>query len=160
AERSVSYFESFRRAAASVIAAVREASKFETPIFPCIRDIHREHVLFQGNQVSGLIDFGALELDSPAADLARLLASMAIDQPALWNLGLATYGRRRQLSETEIRLVSAYDATAMLLSGINWLSWVFADLRRFENRSAVLARLDANAARLMRLANSRGTIAV
>ncbi len=45
------------------------------PQQPVLRDVHREHVLFQRQAVSGLIDFDALRIDAPAVDLARFLSS-------------------------------------------------------------------------------------
>jgi aminoglycoside phosphotransferase (APT) family kinase protein len=36
-----------------------------------LRDVHREHVLFDGGAVRGIIDFDALRVDTPATDLAR-----------------------------------------------------------------------------------------
>lgn len=38
----------------------------------CFTDVHRDHVLYSGDEVTGLIDYGAVKLDSPAVDLARL----------------------------------------------------------------------------------------
>lgn len=38
---------------------------------PCLRDCRSEHVLFVGDEVSGIVDYGAVGEDTPAADLAR-----------------------------------------------------------------------------------------
>ncbi|OYP35074.1 hypothetical protein CGZ80_13355 [Rhodopirellula sp. MGV] len=40
-----------------------------------LRDVHREHLLFVDRQVSGLIDFDAMRIDSPIVDFARWLGS-------------------------------------------------------------------------------------
>jgi Ser/Thr protein kinase RdoA (MazF antagonist) len=45
-------------------------------IQPCIRDIWHDNVLFTGDQVTGIVDFGAMEFDTPACDVARLLGSL------------------------------------------------------------------------------------
>ncbi len=58
---------------------------------PCIRDIWSDHVLFEGNQVSGIIDFGAMRMETVAGDVARLLGSMAGDDLLAWQQGLAAY---------------------------------------------------------------------
>jgi len=47
------------------------------PLQPCVRDIWHDHVLFTGNEVTGLMDFGALAVDTPATDIARLVNSFA-----------------------------------------------------------------------------------
>ena len=39
-------------------------------------DLRVDHVLFLGDQLSGLIDFGAVKIDHPAADLARYVADI------------------------------------------------------------------------------------
>ena len=56
-----------------------QALDWRVRLQPCIRDIWHDNVLFTGDQVSGLVDFGAMEFDNVAADVARLLASLASD---------------------------------------------------------------------------------
>jgi Ser/Thr protein kinase RdoA (MazF antagonist) len=46
------------------------------PLQPALRDILDEHVLFVGDQVTGIIDFGAMRIESVAGDIARLLGSL------------------------------------------------------------------------------------
>jgi Ser/Thr protein kinase RdoA (MazF antagonist) len=130
--------------------------RLSVPIQPAIRDIWRDHVLFLGNDVSGLVDFGALRPESVAADVARLLGSLVGDEAAGWQTGLTAYEAVRPLSSIERRLMTAFDQSGVLLSGLQWLSWVYLDGRIFEDRAAVEARLDELLARLERLA-SRAT---
>src|SRR5579884_2430970 len=47
----------------------------ELPLQRCLCDIWHDHVLFEQDAVTGLIDFGALKTDHAAVDLARLLGS-------------------------------------------------------------------------------------
>ena len=42
------------------------------PVQPCLCDVHAGHVLFAGERVAGVIDYGAMKLDHPAVDFARL----------------------------------------------------------------------------------------
>jgi hypothetical protein len=42
------------------------------PLHLCFTDVHRDHVLFTGNAVTGVIDYGAVRPDHPATDYARL----------------------------------------------------------------------------------------
>src|SRR5690606_33971928 len=46
------------------------------PVQPCIRDIWVDHVLFTGDEVTGIVDFGAMRNETPAIDVARLLRSL------------------------------------------------------------------------------------
>jgi homoserine kinase type II len=155
AERSKPLFKNFRGRAAVAHDALRAAATLETPIQPCIRDIHRDHVLFVGDDVTGIVDFGSMKADSVACDIARLLGSMAIDEAPLWRDGIAAYERVRPLSVVEQRLIAAYDQSAVLLSGFNWLQWVFAEGRRFDDRAGVLQRLELISQRLARLASAQ-----
>ena len=40
---------------------------------PALRDARPEHFLFEDDRLSGLVDFGAMGVESVAADLARLI---------------------------------------------------------------------------------------
>jgi homoserine kinase type II len=122
------------------------------PLTPCIRDIWHDHVLFEGNVVTALIDFGALRPENVAADVSRLLGSLVADDEAGWTAGLAAYEELRPLSPIERQLVTAFDASSVLLSGLNWLQWVFLDGRQFNSHATILDRVDANLARLRHLA--------
>lgn len=143
--------ERVRTAAPQVYSEMADLAEVKVPIQPCIRDIHRDHVLFTGDSVTGIIDFGAMKLDSVAGDLARLLGSMAIDDESLWHTGLAAYEVVRSLSKDETRLIRAYDRSAVLLSGLHWLRWIFAEDRRFPHRDSILQRFAVISQRLSRL---------
>jgi homoserine kinase type II len=160
ANRSYRFINLIHQASACVRTSLQRASQFRVHIDPCIRDIHREHVLFDGERISGLIDFGAMQPDNFATDIARLLGSMAIDDFDLWQAGLAAYGSISPLNDSDRLLVSIYDQSMVLLSGINWLEWIFVENRQFSDRSAVLSRFDAIAGRLLTLANRIGQSAV
>src|SRR5205085_7730253 len=58
---------------------------------PAIRDVHHEHVLFTGDQVTGLIDFGALRIDTPLTDVARLVGSLVGDDAEARRIALDAY---------------------------------------------------------------------
>jgi len=106
----------------------------------CLRDIWHDHVLFTGERVTGLIDFGALDIDIPAVDIARLLGSMAGDDATAWQTGIAAYSDTRPLSELEIRVAKALDASGTILAGCNWIRWIYLDGRRFDHQQQVIDR--------------------
>ena len=58
------------------IAQLAPLAGAQLPLQPCIRDIWHDHILFTGNRVTGIVDFGALDIDTPATDIARLLGSL------------------------------------------------------------------------------------
>jgi homoserine kinase type II len=108
---------------------------------PCLCDVWHNHVLFEGDTVTGLIDFGAAKLDNVATDLARLLGSTAGDDPVLREAGFRAYTAIRPLSMSEIELVTLLDRTGTVLGAANWLLWLYRDHRKFEDRGAVAKRL-------------------
>lgn len=146
-----SILQLFPLAAPRVAAALADAASLAVPLQPCLRDIWHEHVLFDGDRVSGIIDFGALRIESVAADVARLLGSMAGDDAGQWQIGQTAYEALRPLCPEEKTLVRAFDRSGTLLSGCNWLEWIYVDRIEFPDRPAVIKRVNAIAGRLQRL---------
>ncbi len=89
------------RAVPSAIAMLEPLATVRLPLQPCLRDIWHDHVLFTGDDVSGVIDFGAVDIDTPATDIARLLGSLVADDSDGWHTGLAVYSAVRPLSPDE-----------------------------------------------------------
>ena len=142
AERATVILETSRRQAPSLISQLERMTRINLPWQPCIRDIHRQHVLFAGTRVSGLIDFGAMNYDTIATDVARLLGSLAQDDPQARQQGLLAYQACRPLTTTERDLVECFDQANVVLSPLNWLQWLIVDGRQFDDWSLVLQRLD------------------
>ena len=111
------------------------------PSHPCLCDVWHAHVLFEGEAVTGLVDYGSVKVDHAAADLARLLGSLVPDDGERTAAGLAAYARLRPLSLKEQLLVRVLDETGTLLGAANWLRWLYHEGRRFEDRAAVARRL-------------------
>jgi Ser/Thr protein kinase RdoA (MazF antagonist) len=117
---------------------------------PCLCDIWHDHVLYEGEEVSGLIDFGSVKVDHTAVDLARLLGSMAGDQAALRSAGLKAYARVRPLQWEDEFLVKILDDTGTIVSLANWLKWLYLEPRQFEDAGAVVRRVGALVERVER----------
>jgi homoserine kinase type II len=150
AARARRILAAFDRNAATIEFVLAEAARLACPLQPCIRDIWHDHVLFEGNRVSGVVDFGAMRVECVSGDIARLLGSLVGDDPAARQSGLAAYCGVRPLHETERRLVGVYDVSGVLLAGMNWLRWICLQQRQFERPVQVLARLDEIVLRLDR----------
>jgi len=56
-----------------LLLALRQLEADPVRLQPIHGDLWHSHVLFSGNAVTGLIDFDAVRIDAPEADLARLL---------------------------------------------------------------------------------------
>jgi homoserine kinase type II len=108
--------------------------------------------LFTGDRVTGLVDFGAMRVESVAGDVARLLGSLAGDNHSLWSIGLEAYASVRPLSDAEQSLVSAFDQSGVVLAALNWIEWLYRQRREFPDAAAVSRRLDEVLPRLQVLA--------
>ena len=109
---------------------------------PVIRDIWHDHVLFEGDEVSGIVDFGTMSIDTVVVDVARLLGSLLEYDPFAWKEGLRAYSEVRPLSVGQRGLLSVLDETGIFAGGLVWLRWHYLENRTFENRAGVLARVD------------------
>ncbi len=115
-----------------------------------LRDIHREHVLFTGQQSTGMIDFDAIRIDTPATDLARWVGSFQAgreDSDALWEAALAGFHDQntfyqRPVSEIDPRMARDLCYATTWISVANWLVWLVVQRRRFPaGPQAVAARI-------------------
>jgi Ser/Thr protein kinase RdoA (MazF antagonist) len=111
------------------------------PVQPCLCDVWHDHVLFEADDVTGLIDYGSVKLDHVAVDLARLLGSLVGDCAERQAAGLDEYGRILPLSADERALVALLNWTGTLLGAANWLKWLYRDGKPYEDRAAVARRL-------------------
>jgi Ser/Thr protein kinase RdoA (MazF antagonist) len=117
-------------------------------IQPCFCDPWHDHILFEGEAVSGLVDYGSFKQDHVAVDLARMLGSLIGDDVDMQEFGLDAYHRVRRLSAEDRQLVKVLDRTGTLIGAANWLRWLYHDGRAFEDRAAVANRLAALVHRL------------
>jgi len=108
---------------------------------PCLCDIWHDHVLFDGDTVTGVVDYGSIKTDHVAVDLARLLGSLIGDDRELRAVGFEAYRRVRALSAEEEVLVKVLDETGTVLGAANWLRWLYYEGRQYEDRQAVARRL-------------------
>jgi Ser/Thr protein kinase RdoA (MazF antagonist) len=145
--------DNYRRAIPCVIGPLKFGLDSPVPLQPCLRDVWHDHVLFTGDNVTGLIDPHSARSDSVATDLARLLGSLVGDDRPRWQVGLDAYQEVRPLSAAERTLVELFDQTTVLLSGMTWLDWHCLLGRVFENREKVIERLKGIVARLRVLAS-------
>lgn len=114
---------------------------------PCLRDVWREHVLFDGDEVSGIIDPSACRTENVATDLARLIGSFAGDDRKLWDTAIDAYCSRRPLTLIEYQLVRTLDRSAVVLSPLTWLRRRYLEDVGFDE-VAVVKRLEEQSKRL------------
>lgn len=111
----------FGLVAPKVIQHLRAAASVGVRLQPCLRDVWHDHVLFTGDEVTGLIDPTACRSDTVATDLARLIGSFVGDDQRARQCALEEYQRHRTLTLHELGLVEVLDQSAVALSGLTWL---------------------------------------
>lgn len=149
---------SLRLKCKSLLAAARPAAtqlaneagweNFRLPLQLVLRDVWYAHVLFNQPQVSGIIDFGSIGVDSVGTDIARLLRSWIPGDDADFSDALDAYHQIRPLSAIERDAFVQFDRTSRVLSAFQWIEWLAIDRREFDDWEAVAARLDFVLARL------------
>jgi Ser/Thr protein kinase RdoA (MazF antagonist) len=117
---------------------VRSVPVLQIPIFG---DIWSDHVLFNNDEVSAILDFGAMKVESPCLDIARLFGSYADYSAEALRRGISYYSEFRELNDLELGLIELYDRGYVLLAGIQWLIWVEIEQRVFVDNEAVRQRL-------------------
>lgn len=138
ARRAVEQLRRFGRVSANALELV---SLRERPLQPCLCDIWHDHLLFEGDRLTGLIDYGEIKIDHVAVDLARMLGSLIEDDNERWHIGIEAYRRVRPLTEEEGELARLLDTSGIVLGISNWLRWLFHEGRVFEDVENARTRL-------------------
>lgn len=118
------------------------------PLQPCLCDLWHDHVLFEGDTVTGLVDFGSVKRDHVAVDLGRLLGSLVEDDAGRRALGLEAYEEMHPLTPEERELINVLDRTGTVVGAANWLRWLFHERRTYDDMALVARRLGALVTRM------------
>jgi Ser/Thr protein kinase RdoA (MazF antagonist) len=105
---------------------------------PCLRDVWHDHVLFCGDEVTGLIDASACRAENVVIDLVRLVGSLAGDESAAWDVALDEYQQARSLSVEEVSLLHVLDRSSVLLTGIRWVERIACEPRLADDERVAL----------------------
>lgn len=107
----------------------------------CLCDIWHDHLLFEEEKLTAILDYGEVKLDHVAVDVARMLGSLIGDNETGWKTGLDAYRVVRSFSRAEEELAHVLDRTGTLLGAANWLRWLHVEKRSFDDINAAKARL-------------------
>ncbi len=129
------------------------------PQFPSIRDIWSDHVFFEGDEVTGFVDFGAMRLDAQVTDVARLLGSLDQGRGGFWSAGFEAYAAVRRLNE-EVKRDMEFQARSLdranaLLAPYVWIRWLNIDKIQFDEPARAIERLERSMERLRRLGSPK-----
>lgn len=113
-----------------------------------LRDVHAQHILFSEGCATGLIDFDAVRIDTPASDLARWTGSFLSGKHSaedVWEAAFTGYRSKRQLSSNSDETFPARLATDLCFAGTwlslaNWLIWLLVERRDFDAPPELLAK--------------------
>ena len=125
---------------------------------PCLRDVWHDHLLWTGDEVTGLIDPGSAGLDNVAIDVARLLGSLVEDDSERWGRGLEAYERAAGLSLEETGLVTVLDQSGVLLAGAVWVERLAAGRVSSGSAVRVRRRLEEVVVRMRALVEKTGVV--
>jgi len=142
------------RAVAGVWPAILHWLHIPVLVQPCVCDLWHDHVLYDGDRVTGIIDFAAAKADHVAVDLARLLGSLIPDDEPRTEMALQAYAAIRPLPQPE--LVPFLDRSGTVVAVANWLRWLYYDGREYADRNAVAERLAGLVRRMRFLAGASG----
>ncbi|MGH7226269.1 MAG: phosphotransferase, partial [Gemmataceae bacterium] len=120
---------------------LRPYSDAKTTVQPCLCDPWHDHFLFDGDRLTGLIDYGAVKSDGVAVDVGRMLGSLVGGDVGGWKIGLQAYRRVAPLTADDEELGHVLDESGIVLGMANWLRWLYEQGRVFEDGAAVARRL-------------------
>jgi Ser/Thr protein kinase RdoA (MazF antagonist) len=101
-------------------AALKPWAARPVPVQPCLCDVWHDHVLFTGDAVTGLIDYGEVKPDHPAVDLARLLGDLVGDDEEMFRRGLDAYRAAGGLA-VDAEFTRLLDRTGVVCAVIHWV---------------------------------------
>jgi Ser/Thr protein kinase RdoA (MazF antagonist) len=116
---------------------------YRCPVQPCLCDPWHDNLLFEGDRLTGLVDYGTVKNDHVAVDVARMLGSLVGDDMGGWERGLRAYRQVREFTANEEQLAYRLDRTGTILGVVNWLRLLYYEGRSYEDLSAVARRLDS-----------------
>ena len=115
---------------------------------PAIRDIWHDHVLYTGDEVSGIVDFGALNIDTPLTDIARLVGSLVADDRESRAFACDAYSELQPLTSEDRLLIDLLDESGLIVAALNWLTWLYVDRRDMGPVDPIIKRLNEIISRL------------
>lgn len=148
---ALSILDHFPVHAERIANQLRRLSSQSYQLFPCWRDLWRDHVLFLNGTVSGFIDASATRTDHVGTDLSRLLGSLFADDQEQWKHTLSEYQQVRMLSPLDLELVKVLDQSSVLLSGMTWIDRWKTQTINHHQLPAILERMNAIGKRMQSL---------
>jgi hypothetical protein len=111
------------------------------PVQTVVRDLWHDHLLFDGERLGGLVDFGTMQIDARECDWARMLGSLRVEGQVPWTWAKQIFAALPEAPAVDWTYVQWLHATGSILGWMNWIDWLFHERRHFANRAAAIERL-------------------
>jgi len=121
------FLDQYPRHAPGIATELQLATRLSVPLFPSLRDLWHDHLLFTGEQLSAVIDPAHCRTESAPSDLSRLLGSLFPLEKNSWDRALEFYTSLRPLTPDEYQLLEVLDRSQILLSGLHWVERLTTD---------------------------------
>jgi Ser/Thr protein kinase RdoA (MazF antagonist) len=112
----------------AVMDTIERMSRARVLCFWVLRDVWREHLLFQGNRLTGIVDLGAARMDWPGLDLVRAFGTLMSGSDPRWSFAIARYLETRPDTSITFASLEAVHRASVALSALQWIDW-FAEGR-------------------------------
>jgi hypothetical protein len=103
-------------------------SKERVLCFWVLRDVWREHLLFDGGRLTGIIDLGAARIDWPGLDLVRAFGTLMTGSDPRWSIAIVRYLEARPDTSITFASLESVHRASVALSALQWIDW-FAEGR-------------------------------
>lgn len=114
-----------------LLARLERFSQDQVTLQPVVRDVWSDHLLFDGERLVGIVDYGALRIDEVAVDLARMLGSLEPFDASARRAALETYNRQAAEQPVDLTRVELLDECSGVLTALQWMQWLVQERRTF-----------------------------
>ncbi len=152
-ELAVGTVESLKRYGSDLMNALERLTTHRFHTQWVIRDIWSDHLLYCDDRLTGIVDFGAVRIDDPTLDLARMLGSIEPFDPSVRHQAVEQYNFLRQelgsVGTIPWPRVQTIDHSSTLLTCLQWWKWIVIEQRTFDvPKEHLLGRWQTALARL------------
>ncbi len=122
----------------SLLQALQRIATEAVTLQPVLRDIWSDHLLFADQRVVGIIDYGAMNVDERATDLARVLGSLEPFNEELRRQALRRYNESYGVDAVDWERMDLLDRSGALLTAVQWMQWLVLQRKAFDIDTAQL----------------------
>ena len=119
--------QQFTKHAGPLLQGLQATASLKSQICVVLGDPWSDHLFFKDHQLTAIIDYDAMRLDTPVADLSRCLCSLVGQDADRQRQALAHYQKVSPLRDQQWELLYWYNLSSRVLGPLLWLQWLFLD---------------------------------